>query len=117
MKLAISLQDDKGMDSTVSPIFGNSPYFMFVDADNGFFTIRPNLVRPGSGDIEQQTAHMVAQKDVEAVISNQLGLKAYEVLNTAGIWIYVFLDSIVEEALKAFRRGKLAPFQPAIAWE
>jgi predicted Fe-Mo cluster-binding NifX family protein len=113
MKLAISLQDDNGMDSTVSPIFGNSPYFMFVDADNGFFKIRPTLVKANAGDIEMQTAQMVVKKNVEAVISSQFGQRAYEVLNTAGIWIYIFLDSIVEEALKAFRRGKLAAYEPA----
>ena len=113
MKLAISLKDDKGMDSTVSPIFGNSPYFMFVDVDNGFFKIRPTLVKANAGDTEMQTAQMVAKKNVEAVISTQFGQKAYEVLNTAGIWIYIFLDSIVEEALKAFRRGQLAAYEPA----
>ena len=113
MNLAISLQDDKGMDSTVSPIFGNSPYFMFVDVDNGFFKIRPNLTKPSVGNMEMQTAQMVAEKNVNAVISNQFGHRAYEVLNTAGIWIYIFLDSIVEEALKAFRRGKLAAYEPA----
>jgi predicted Fe-Mo cluster-binding NifX family protein len=113
MKLAISLQEDKGMDSTVSPIFGSSPYFMFVDADNGFFQIRPTLIKPASGTPETQNAQMVANKNVDAVISNKFGQKAYEVLNSAGIWIYIFLDSIVEEALKAFRRGQLAAYEPA----
>ena len=113
MQLAISLLDDKGMDSTVSSTFGSSPFFMFVDVDNGFFKIRPNLIKANSGDSAIQTARMIAEKNVEAVISSQFGQRAYEVLNTAGIWIYIFLDSIVEEALKAFRRGKLSSYEPA----
>ena len=113
MQLAISLQEDKGMDSTVSSTFGSSPYFMFVDVDNGFFKIRPNLVKANAGDTVNQTARMIAEKNVEAVISNKFNQKAYEVLNAAGIWIYIFLDSIVEEALKAFRRGKLSSYEPA----
>ncbi len=113
MQLAISLQEDKGMDSLVSSTFGSSPYFMFVDVDNGFFKIRPNLVKPSAGDTEMQTAQMIAGKNIDAVISSQFGQRTYEVLNTAGIWIYIFLDSIVEEALKAFRRGKLSSYEPA----
>lgn len=112
MQLAISLQDDKGMDSTVSSTFGNSPYFMFINSDNGFFKIRPNLVKANTADPAIQTARMVAEQNVEAVISNKFTQIAYEVLNTAGIWIYIFLDSIVEEALKAFRRGKLSAYEP-----
>ncbi|BBB49055.1 hypothetical protein Pelsub_P2286 [Pelolinea submarina] len=88
---------------------------MFVDADNGFFKIRPNLVKTGAGDTDTdaKTAQMIARNNVDAVISDKFGQKAYEVLNKAGIWIYIFFDSLVEEALKAFRRGQLAAYEPA----
>jgi predicted Fe-Mo cluster-binding NifX family protein len=112
MQLAISLLEDKGMDSPVSSTFGSSPYFMFVDADNGFFKIRPNPVKTGANDTDAQTAQMIAGNNVDAVISDKFGQRAYEVLNAAGIWIYIFLDSLVEEALKAFRRGQLAAYKP-----
>ena len=112
MRLAISLQEPKGMDSLVSSAFGNSPYFMFVNMDNGFFKIRPNLTISSAEDLDQQTAQMIAGKDVDAVISEKFGQKAVEVLNAAGIWIYVFFDNIVEEALKAFRRGQLDAYEP-----
>jgi predicted Fe-Mo cluster-binding NifX family protein len=114
MQLAISLQEAKGMDSPVSSTFGNSPYFMFVNIDNGFFKIRPNLTKSSAGDTDVHTALMIAENNVNAVISDKLGQKAYETLTAAGIWVYVFLDSIVEEVLQAFRRGKLTPYEPAI---
>jgi predicted Fe-Mo cluster-binding NifX family protein len=113
MQIAISLQEDEGLESSVSPIFGRCPFFMFVDVDNGHFEIRTNPAQSAAGGAGIQAAQMIAGNHVNAVISGKLGPKAYDVLASAGIAVYTFSGGSVEEALKAFRRGQLPAHEPA----
>ncbi len=113
MQIAISLQEDRGLDSPVNPIFGRCPFFMFVDVDNGHFVTRTNAAQSAAGGAGVQAAQMIAGNHVDAVISGKLGPKAYDVLASAGIAIYTFSGGSVEEALKAFRHGQLPAHEAA----
>jgi predicted Fe-Mo cluster-binding NifX family protein len=108
MQIAISLNEDKGHESTVSPIFGRCPYFMFIDPQTMSYSVEENPAKDATGGAGIQAAQMVADKKPDAVISGQFGPKAERVLEAAGIPAYVFQNGNVKQALEALQNQTLA---------
>jgi len=67
----------------------------------------PAVAAPGGAGI--QSAQLVVDKGVEAVITGNVGPNAYQVLSSAGIAVYVGNFKSVREAVEAYRSGKLQP--------
>jgi predicted Fe-Mo cluster-binding NifX family protein len=96
------------LNARVDDRFGRCPWFLVVDSDSLEFTIVENRhAEEGMG------AGMGAAKDlidahVDAVISGQVGPKAYEVLKAGDIDIFLVSGGItVKEALGRLKRGEL----------
>ncbi|MBN1293453.1 MAG: NifB/NifX family molybdenum-iron cluster-binding protein [Candidatus Latescibacteria bacterium] len=107
MKIAISSQG-KDLSSPADPRFGRTKFFIVVDTDTGAFTAHDNsqnLNAPQGAGI--QAAKNVNDLGVQAVISGNMGPKAYAVLQSAGIDIYTGATGTVKETLEAFKTGKL----------
>jgi predicted Fe-Mo cluster-binding NifX family protein len=107
MRVGISATG-RDLDARVDDRFGRCPWFLVVDSDSSEFTALENLhAEEGMG------AGMGAAKDlidarVDAVISGQVGPKAYEVLKAVNIDIFLVSGSItVKDALERLERGEL----------
>ena len=111
MKIAISAQG-AGLDSPVDPRFGRARYFIVADTETGGISAYDNTVNlnaaQGAGI---QAAKNVADLGVQAVITGNVGPKAYSTLSAAGIEIYTGATGTVRYILDAFRAGKLSPTQ------
>ena len=107
MQIAISLQENNGLVSQVSTIFGRCPYFMFINPDNNEFEIIENTAKAASGGAGIQAAQTIVDKGAKAVISGNLGPKAHTVLISADIPLFQFPGGSAQEALDAYRQGKL----------
>ena len=107
MQIAISLQENKGLDSTVSTIFGRCPFFMFVDPKTKEFTIEENAAKAASGGAGIQAAQSVVDKGAAGIISGNLGPKAEEVISSANIPVYQCGSDTANEALDAFSKNEL----------
>ena len=107
MQIAISLQENNGLVSQVSTIFGRCPYFMFINPDNDEFEIVENTAKAASGGAGIQAAQIIVDKGAEAVISGKLGPKAHAVLISADILLLQFPSGNALEALEAYQQGKL----------
>ncbi len=107
MQIAISLEENNGLDSGVSTIFGRCPYFIFIDPENGEFTIKENAAKAASGGAGIQAAQMVVDQGAGAVISGNLGPKAQAVLSAANIAVYQFKEGSVQQALADFIQNNL----------
>lgn len=108
MKIAISSLD-KNIDSPVDPRFGRAKYFIVADTETGGFSTHDNTVNlnvaQGAGI---QAAKNVADLGVRAVVTGNVGPKAYATLTAAGIEIYTGASGTVSETLQAFRAGTLS---------
>jgi predicted Fe-Mo cluster-binding NifX family protein len=107
MRVGISATGED-LNARVDDRFGRCPWFLVVDSDSLKFTALENRhAQEGMG------AGMAAAKDlidvrVDAVISGQVGPKAYEVLKAADVDIFLVSGGItVKEALERFNRGEL----------
>jgi len=107
MKIAVSAQGSD-MSSPVDPRFGRAKYFIVVDTETGVHEAHDNTLNlnalQGAGI---QSAKNVADLGVGAILSGNVGPKAFSVLSTAGIDIYIGATGTVNDAVKAFKEGRL----------
>jgi len=107
MKIAVSSQG-KDFESLVDQRFGRAGYFIIFDTDTGSFAVLDNAVNlsaaQGAGI---QTAKNVSDVGVKAVITGNMGPKAFTVLEMAGIEVYTGVKGTVSGACKSFQDGSL----------
>jgi predicted Fe-Mo cluster-binding NifX family protein len=107
MKLVITSTGDT-MSSTLDPRFGRARYFIAVDTESGDFKAHSNeqnlQAAQGAGI---QAAQNVVDLGAEAVVTGNVGPKAFRVLNAAGIAVHLCGEASVAEALERFRKGEL----------
>jgi len=107
MKVAVTSQGAE-LSSQVDQRFGRAACFIIADTDaDTVQTVRneQNVNAPQGAGI--QSAQAVVNHGVQAVLTGHCGPKAFRVLATAGIKVYVGLEGTVSEALENFRAGEL----------
>ncbi|MBN1808338.1 MAG: NifB/NifX family molybdenum-iron cluster-binding protein [Planctomycetes bacterium] len=107
MKVAVTSQG-KDMESQVDPRFGRAQYFLVVDTETGESQVvdnQQNLNAPSGAGI--QAAQNIVNAGAEAIITGNVGPKAYMVLSTAGIKVYLSGSVTVSQAVQEFKNGKL----------
>ena len=107
MNIAITLKENSGLDSPVSPIFGRCPFYMFIDPDTKEFSIEENQAVKESGGAGIKAAQFMVDQKVIAVISGDVGPKAASVLLTEGIFVYQQNGKTAGEALDAYLERRL----------
>lgn len=107
MKIAITLSDNKGLESTLSPIFGRCPFFLLIDPESKEFTIEENPAQNASGGAGIQASQFMVDKEVSVVISGNLGPKAHDVLSSAAIPAFKSQGGSIEDTLKAYKLKQL----------
>lgn len=107
MEIAISIKEDKGLDSIASPIFGRCPYFIFIDPQTKEFQVVENSAQYESGGAGISAAQKMVDRKVKAVISGNFGPKATTVLMTEGIAIYQHQGKTARETLDSYLADQL----------
>jgi len=116
MQIAITIEENKGMDSKTSSIFGRCEYFMFIDPETEEFTTEENPAKNARGGAGIQAAQLMVDNAISIVISGHLGPKAHAVLFNAGIAAYQFQGRTVREALEAYNEKTLTSlFEPDVS--
>lgn len=106
MKVAITL-NSKSLDQEMDSRFGRCPYYYIWDADlkTGEFLENP-YCESGSG-AGVQAGQLVANQNVDVLITGNVGPKASEVLKSAKVEIISNVKGIVSEVLEAYRNNTL----------
>jgi predicted Fe-Mo cluster-binding NifX family protein len=92
----------------MDPRFGRCQYFLFVDLETlGCEAVEnPNIGAAGGAGI--QSAQLVANKGVEALITGQVGPNAFTTLQAAGIKILTGASGKVREVLDKYQKGQIS---------
>jgi len=103
------------LDCEVDPRFGRAAKFIIYDTDTGEYDVIENKQRmdlPQGAGI--QSATTIVDSEAKAVLTGNCGPKAFRVLNSCRIDVYVGLDGMtVREALDKFQAGELQPIAEA----
>lgn len=106
MKIAIS-STGPDPNAQVDLRFGRCKYFILVDDKEENFEFLENGAVVLSGGAGLQAAQMIADADVKAVITGNIGPKAINVLKVAGIKAYHCGPGTVRKALQKYQDGSL----------
>jgi predicted Fe-Mo cluster-binding NifX family protein len=112
MKICITSQGDK-LDSAVDPRFGRCRYFIIAETETNDFEAveNPNIESMGGAGI--QSGQFVANKQVKAVLTGNMGPNAFQTLQAAGIDVITGISGSIKDAIGAYNKGELKPAQQA----
>jgi predicted Fe-Mo cluster-binding NifX family protein len=106
MKICIT-SEGKTLDSKVDPRFGRCQNFIFFDTETGDFQAQENPNAQFQGGAGIQSGQLMASKGIKAVLTGNVGPNAFQTLNAGGIDIYTGISGSVQEAIEAYKSGKL----------
>lgn len=113
MQVVVTAQSAE-MSSEVDPRFGRARHFLVVDLETGECTPHDNTqnlqAAQGAGI---QAAQQVVALGVEAVLTGNVGPKAFRVLEADGVKVCVGVRGSVADAVDKYRAGQYQPVAQA----
>lgn len=113
MRIAVAIDKEQGLQSTVSEHFGHAPSFLLVETENGeimSWRTEPNpfLEQHQPGQIPQHISTLGAQ----VMICGGMGRKALSFFEQLDIRIGTGAEGAADEAIKRFLAGDLPQAEP-----
>jgi predicted Fe-Mo cluster-binding NifX family protein len=108
MKVAVTSKGNT-LDSEVDPRFGRCPYFLIVNIDDMTFKAVDNANISAGGGAGVQSGQLMAEHDVECVLTGSCGPNAFSTLGAAGIKVMTGVSGTVKHAVEQYKTGLLAP--------
>ena len=108
MKIAVS-STGKNLTDNISEVFARCPYFIIAEIENQEikkFEAVKNESENQMGGAGISAAQLMAEKNVNAVITKNVGPRASDVLKQFNIGVY-FGDGAIKKVLQEFIDGKL----------
>jgi predicted Fe-Mo cluster-binding NifX family protein len=113
MKVAVTTQGQE-LNSPLDPRFGRAQWIAIVETDTGDHAVHDNTVNlnmaQGAGI---QTAKRVIDLGAVAVVTGNVGPKAFTTLNAAQVEIFLARDMTVAGAIEALKNGTLSSVSQA----
>ena len=97
-----------GLEASVDPRFGRCAFFVIVETDDMVFEAveNPNVMLGGGAGI--QSAQLMAERGVRAVLTGNCGPNAHQTLAAAGVNLIVGCSGTVRDAVEQYKAGRLA---------
>jgi predicted Fe-Mo cluster-binding NifX family protein len=112
MRIGISA-NGKNLEDTISEVFARAPHFIIAEIENGkikSFEVVKNEAEGRAGGVGIFAAKLMVERDVKAVITKNIGPRAFEVLKQFNIEVYQG-EGEVKKAIEEFIQGKLKKFE------
>ena len=109
MRVAVSTENNKGLESNVSQHFGRCAYFVLVDIEDEAVTEVKVVDNPYFvGHSPGQVPEYIASLGAKVIISGGMGRRANGFFDNYGIKTATGAIGTVQEALSNFQDGKLS---------
>ncbi len=108
MKIGIAIKE-KNLESDISDVFGRSPYFAFINVEDGKIVeteIEENRNADQVGGAGISAAEAVVQKGINFLIANNVGPRAADVLKQFNVVVY-FEEGKAKDVLEKFIKEQL----------
>lgn len=108
MRIAISAENNNGLDSATSPHFGRCPYFVLVDVQGQEVQEAKCLENPFHGQHEPGAVpEFIRQQGAQVMLTGGMGGRAIGFFRQAGIEAVTGASGTVRAALEAYLGGDL----------
>ncbi len=105
MKIAITAQTPD-LDGQVEPRFGRAACFLIVDTDTEQFEVLDNAPNVNAaGGAGTRSAESVVKAGAQCVLSGDVGPKARNALDAAGVKVVTDVQGTCREALGNFKKS------------
>ncbi len=107
MKIAVT-STGPSLDDNVEARFGRCPYFLIIDTETIQYEAieNPNIALGGGAGI--QSAQLMSEKGVTAVLTGNCGPNAFNVFGQAGVQVIVGVSGPVRSAVEQFKAGSFS---------
>lgn len=109
-KICITSRGDT-LDAEVDPRFGRCAYFVVVDTETQAFEAIQNPNTEAAGGAGIQSGQFMVDKQVNAVITGNVGPNAFQTLQAAGIDVITGVAGSVKEAVEKYNNNEIKPTQ------
>lgn len=108
MIIAVS-STGRSLSSMVNPRFGRSSCFVVVDTATGDHRALDNSAAESRGGAGIETARLLLDNGVDAVVAGYVGPHAFDALKASGIKVFAGVDGTVEQAVLGIAEGRIKP--------
>ena len=119
MRIAISADDNRGLDSVVSPHFGRCPYYVFVEVDGHEVKQVDAVENPYYGYHQPgQVPGFIERQGANVMLAGGMGRRAIALFQQCGIEAVTGATGSVRRALEQYLGGALqgaAPCRESVA--
>lgn len=105
MKICIPTIGENGLNDQVGEHFGRVPNYTIVDLDSNQVKVIPNTSNHMGG--VGQPPEIMAREGVNVMVCRGLGRRAIMMFDELGIDVYIGATGTVQDAIDAFKQGKL----------
>ncbi|MCA2001074.1 MAG: NifB/NifX family molybdenum-iron cluster-binding protein [Chloroflexi bacterium] len=113
MKIAVTAENNNGLDSMVAQHFGHAPFFMLVDVENGEVSAVQGVANPfAEAHQPGQIPGFIQRQKANVILSGGMGGRAIEFFEQAGIKAATGASGTVRQALEHYFGGKLKEAAP-----
>jgi predicted Fe-Mo cluster-binding NifX family protein len=106
MKIAIS-SSGANLDEPIDPGFGCCRCFIVVDPETESYDVLENEAPLSSGGAGIQAAQMVVAAGIDVVITGKLRPNVTDVLEAAGLNVYLCAEGTIRDVLQQYQDGRL----------
>ena len=113
MKIAVTAENNNGLESIVAQHFGHAPFFILADVENGEVTTTQGVVNPFiNGHAPGQVPGFIKEQNANVMLSGGMGGRAIQFFEQAGIQAATGATGTVRQALENFFGGRLTEAAP-----
>ena len=113
MRIAVSADDDRGLDSVVSPHFGRCPYFVLVDLEGREIRGVQTVANPFYGNHRPgQVPGFIRERGADVMLTGGMGGRAIAFFQQYGIDPVTGAYGTVRTALERYLGGELQGAAP-----
>lgn len=113
MRVAISADDDKGLDSVVSPHFGRCPYYVFVDLEGQEVKQVSAMANPYYGQHRPgEVPGFIRDQEADVMLTGGMGRRAIGFFQQYGVEAVTGASGTVRRALEQYLGGQLQGAEP-----
>lgn len=106
MKIGISSRG-KDLEADVAQRFGRCRYLLIVDSNSMDFESIDNEGATATGGAGIKTAQTIAQKNVDIVITGNIGPNAFQTLSAADIKVFTGASGTIKDVIDKYKKGEL----------
>ncbi|MFH2038389.1 MAG: NifB/NifX family molybdenum-iron cluster-binding protein [Chloroflexota bacterium] len=113
MKIAVTAENNNGLESIVAQHFGHAPFFIMVDVENGEVTCTKGVANPYiSGHAPGEVPTFIKEQNANVMLSGGMGGRAIQFFEDAGIKAATGASGTVRQSLDNYFGGKLTEAAP-----